>query len=83
MKRTIHIAVMAIAAAAFTSQAHAQVRGADGWLALQEPGMHAFYHPNGSPGIGSSNSGYRSATESHAGMVMTAPKLAPKKRMER
>jgi hypothetical protein len=76
MKRTIHIAVMAIAAAALTSQAHAQVRGADGWLALQEPGMYAFYHPNG-------NSGYRSSTESYAGMVMTASKPAPKKRMER
>jgi hypothetical protein len=77
MKKVIHIAVIAIAAA-LTSQAHAQVRGADGWLALQEPGMNAFYHPNGSPGIGSSN-----ATESYAGMVMTASKPAPNKRMER
>ena len=84
MKRTIHIAVMAIAAAALTSQAHAQVRGADGWLALQEPGLYAFSHPNGSPDIGSStHSGYRSSTESHAGMVMTTSKPAPKKRMER
>lgn len=83
MKRIIHIAVMAIAAAALTSEAHAQVRGADGWLALQEPGMHAFYHPNGSPGIGSSNSEYRSSTESYAGIDMTASKPALKKRMER
>jgi hypothetical protein len=74
MKRTIHIAVMAIAAAALASQAHAQVRGADGWLALQVPGMYAFYHPNRSP---------RSSTESYAGMVMTASKPAPKKRMVR
>jgi hypothetical protein len=80
MKRTIHIAVMAIAAAALTGQAHAQVRDADGWLALQEPGMSAFSHPNGSP---STYSGYRSSTESHAGMVMTASKPAPKKRIER
>ena len=83
MKRTIHIA-MTIAAAVLTSQAHAQVRGADGWLALQELGMYAFYHPNGSPDIGSSTySGYRSSTESYAGMVVTASKPAPKKRMQR
>jgi hypothetical protein len=75
MKRIIHLAVMAIGAAALTSQAHAQARGADGWLALQEPGMYAFYHPNGSAGTG-----YRPPTESYAGMVMTAKKPAPKKR---
>ena len=79
MKKVIHIAALAIAVA-LASQAHAQVRGADGWLALQEPGMHAFYHPNGSPGIGSSNSGNRSATESYAGMAMSTSKRAVKKK---
>jgi hypothetical protein len=74
MKRIIHVAVMAIAAAALTSQARAQVRDADGWLALQEPGMYAFSHPNGNTGTG-----YRAPIESHAGLVMTASKPAPKK----
>jgi hypothetical protein len=80
MKTIMRIVAIGIAVAALAGQAHAQVNGADGWLALQEPGMYAFSHPRRNPdtGIGTSG-GNRSSTESFAGMVTTGSKPAPKR----
>jgi hypothetical protein len=63
MTKFVRLAVIAIAAAAFTSQAHALGPGPEnqGRAAIQEPGATAFYQ---SLGVG--RGGYRAPAESYA-----------------